>query len=67
MKVLKKNINLIEAKSLQSFLLGHNITASLSNEYGLDATLLKKVSVSVQDDDYNQAVRLLKELDFEEE
>lgn len=62
MKVLKEKISLLEAKSLQSFLLSHNIKAHLSNEYAIDATFGEVITVFVDDDDYNQALRLLASL-----
>ncbi len=64
MKVLKDKISLLEAKSLQSFLASHNITAHLSNEFAIDATFGDVITVYVDDEDYNQALRLLSSLDF---
>ncbi len=62
MKVIKEKISLLEAKSLQSFLSSYNIKAHLSNEYGLDSLLGEVISVSVDEEDFNQAVRILASL-----
>jgi hypothetical protein len=62
MKVLKEKISLIEAKSLQSFLDSHNIEVCLSNEYGIDSRLADVISVLVDEEDYNQCLRLLSSL-----
>lgn len=63
MKVIKEKISLLEAKALQSFLSSHKIAAHLTNEHGLDSLLGPIVYVSVDDEDYLQALRLLKDLD----
>lgn len=62
MKVLKDKISLLEAKSLQSFLASHNIKAHLSNEYAIDTMFGDVITVYVDDEDYNQAIRLLSSL-----
>ena len=63
MKVIKEKISLLETKALQSFLASHNIFAHLTNEHGLESLLGNIVYVSVDDDDYLQAVRLLSEIE----
>lgn len=65
MKVIKEKISLLEAKSLQSFLESHGISVVLSNEHGLDSLLGNTISVFVQDDDYNQTLRVLKSLEVD--
>lgn len=66
MKVLKEKISFLEAKSLQSFLASHNITAHLSNEFGIDSLLGDVISVFVEEEDYNQSLRLLSSLNLDE-
>ena len=63
MKVIKEKISLLEAKALQSFLASHNIFAHLTNEHGLETLLGNIVYVSVDDEDYNQALRLLSDIE----
>ena len=63
MKVIKEKISLLEAKALQSFLSSHNIFAHLTNEHGLETLLGNIVYVSVDDEDYLQAVRLLSDIE----
>ncbi len=63
MKILKEKISFLEAKSLQSFLESHSIQSYLSSEHSLDILIAENVSVLVDEEDYNQALRLLSELE----